>query len=484
MAITIENKDLANSDYLNNADKWLLIDDVYSDEVIADKDTFNRNIVLPYSGKSSDNVDVNAAIAKLQDDFFKGADFTNVLARTVNVMVGAVKINESDLALNGLDEKMRVKELITDIKNSLFNNVLYSRCGLLVSAPESDTELTVEDIKNGEGARINVYEAWQIMDWNTDDTGKILYVVLAEPSVTKSVDNLGESGYQMTYRVIFRDESNYIWIRILDEELNLLDESPVINADGTHSEEFPFKFVGAFVNTPDINKPAFYAMAKKNIILLSYSAHANQSMRQFGAPILYIAPSETLEDSFGSQITAGGLTGYNVGAGGTVAFAQPAANTLATQGKKEHIDELIKMGARLITDSAANQTAEAAYIQHSGDMSMLQSCINNISMAWTEALRLLADYSGITYSTDTTASDYIGLSINEELVNKKADATMLQALISGVSMSTLPMQSLYEYVKDVGLIDEAMDFEEYQAELNEMVFSTTPEPVAAPEIEE
>jgi len=93
MAITIENKDLANSDYLNNADKWLLINDVYSDEVIADKDTFNRNIVLPYSGKSSDNVDVNAAIAKLQDDFFKGADFTNVLARTVNVMVGAVKIN-------------------------------------------------------------------------------------------------------------------------------------------------------------------------------------------------------------------------------------------------------------------------------------------------------------------------------------------------------------------------------------------------------
>jgi len=466
----------ANYEYQKAFPRWQLIHDIYTDAIIADETVFRKYVVIPYSGKSYTGTTAETVL-KLQSDFFKGADLTNVLARTVNVMNGSVKVNDADLRLSGLAEGMNLKPLITNIKQSLFDTTLYSRSGILVSAPDTEDELTVQDVRDGLGASINTYHAWQIMDWDESETGELNYVVLAEPTIIKSVDDLGNDAMQIQYRVVYRDEGGNIWIRVIDSERTVITDVPVVLSNGTASKEFPFKFIGAFVNIPKINDPVFYAMAKKNSVLLSYSAHANQSMRSLGSPILYIAPNENMSDSFGTEINAGGITGYNVGHGGTVGFAQPSPNTLAVDGKERQIDELIKMGARLVTDNAANQTAEAARIQHSGDLSMIQTVINNVSMAYTQALRLLADYQGVPWSDEDDSEQFIGLELSDDVIDSKVEATMIQAITAGVSNAVIPPIVLYNSLMDGGFLPEAMTFEEFEESNNAQGLGLPDEPV-------
>jgi len=85
------------------------------------------------------------------------------------------------------------------------------------------------------------------------------------------------------------------------------------------------------------------------------------------------------QDNEGKDAKMGEGHLYVLGTGGAVAFAAPPENTLSMGMKKSYKEEMISLGAQLITDGGQAKTATAAIIDHSSDVSVLRLIGSNVS---------------------------------------------------------------------------------------------------------
>jgi hypothetical protein len=92
--------------------------------------------------------------------------------------------------------------------------------------------------------------------------------------------------------------------------------------------------------------------------------------------------------------------------------------------------------------------------------SILSIIAHNVSEAYNAALAILAEFMG----SDTGDIFY---QINQDFINPKADANMLNAVVASFLQGVLPISDLYSWQKRHGLIDTEKTLEEYQDEIGE-----------------
>ena len=147
----------------------------------------------------------------------------------------------------------------------------------------------------------------------------------------------------------------------------------------------------------------------------------------------------------GSIITAGG---------GKAGLMQAEANGAAFEAMEHKEEQIVKIGARVITDRTGNETAEAARIRFSSENSVLGDVVVNLSTALTQCLRWCAEFMG-----ELGESKY---EINTNFFDKSLDPQTIMALITSFDRGALGMTDLRRSLRSADFTertDEEIDEE-------------------------
>jgi len=118
------------------------------------------------------------------------------------------------------------------------------------------------------------------------------------------------------------------------------------------------------------------------------------------------------------------------------------------------------LGARMLSpDKKAAETAEAATIHRQGELSVLASLSNSVSIAITKALMLLAEWSGIEGEID--------FKLNKDFTPAGLNAPEITALVQSWQSGAIAYSDLFDNLQRGEIIDPLRTPEDVRAEVEQ-----------------
>ncbi len=111
---------------------------------------------------------------------------------------------------------------------------------------------------------------------------------------------------------------------------------------------------------------------------------------------------------------------------------------------------MVMLGAQVVMDKAASQTATGAVIESNASSSQLKRLAHNTGMGLTQNFKWCAMMKGVSQ----TEIDKIFVHMNTKFSTDELDATDLQAVFAGVQGSYLPIEVYREAVRKAGVTDK------------------------------
>lgn len=395
-----------------------------------------------------------------------GAYLHNITARTVNSMVGLAFMKEPVVEARG-----SIEELIKNITNTgvslvafsrraLRETFVFGRFGVLVDYPPVDGPRTIADLER-DGIRPYMvgYRAEQIINWFEEVTNG--RSVLTEVHLRETGRARGESGFQeMEHLIHLRlTEGIYEFIRYSRKKGQFdweEDERRVPLVNSQPMNFIPFYFIGAHNNTPSVDRSPIIDLVDLNLSHYRSTADLEHGAHLTGLPTPVVSGVD--DEEF--ELKLGSSEGIVLPMGGDAKFMEFTGSGLAALenriSKKE--EQMAALGARLLNpDSNINETATAARIHRSGEVSVLGQVANNVSMALNQALALIGDWRG---------GGEAKIDINTEYIPKDVNPQILAALMGSVQTGDFTYRDLHRYLQEVGLTDDTQTFEEWKEELD------------------
>lgn len=437
-------------DYQKNQPKWEKV----RDAVAGDLAGYLRNV-----GKNEPDT---AYGLQRQAEYEEGAICYNFTKRTLSGMVGAVMRKDPEQVI---PDKM--KYIIDDADGSgvglwqhaqdtLMEVDAVGRGGLLVDAPDVEAATMAEQNAGKLNPVIAFYSAENVVNWRLKRVGsvnKVVFIVLREQYDYISDSNEFLMFYGEQYRVldikdgkyrqrIYRFDHNGTYTEGQDREIfPKLGNLPV--------DEIPFTFVGASNNDSTIDDAPLLPLAELNIGHFRNSADNEESSFVVGQPTLFISPGDTMsiqqfKDANPNGIRMGSRSGHNIGAGGSAELIQAEANNLAKENMANKEAQAIQIGAQLITPSQ-QITAESARLQRGADTSVMATISNNVSEAYTRALKWVASMMGISEGAE------ISFKLNTEFFLQQMTAQDRTAWMADINAGLLPATAYYAALRAAGI---------------------------------
>ncbi len=459
--MSIESK---NPQYTAHIDNWNLVNDIC--------DAKNLNTYLVQLNPD----DLSAKNKTRNSQFFKRAVFSAVTGYTAKGFLGKAFSKRPELNIPD-DLYDAVTKNIDGIGTSIYQQsqevmrdvIRIGRAGLLVDFPPVDGDTSRADMNSQEVfATITRYNASQIINWKTEKIGAALkptLIVLTSSYSEKGKDEfetiigdicielrLEEGIYvQREWRKTADTSQWYVWSEVIPR-----------NSRGETLDYIPFVFVGSEANTYQIDFLPMYNLAKLNVGHFNNSAIYEDSVFTVGQvqPWMSGLNQETMElmDSNNMYVGSGRLLG--VPSGEKFDFAQAGENMLAREAMKDKVEMMIGLGAMFMSQNNQAKTATQVDGELMAQHSILSIIAHNVSEGYNDALAILAEFMG----SDTGDIYY---QINQDFIDPKADANMLNAVVASFLQGVLPMSDLYSWQKRHGLIDTEKTLEEYQDEIGE-----------------
>lgn len=357
-----------------------------------------------YLPDDNENDTSNEARARY-DNILSRALFVPIAQRTVAGFQGSIFRKPADVKL--ISEIEYIAEDADGEGNSLeqFASIVTSdlqktgRFGILVEYPKVDGTPTVEQIRqSGLAARLVKYPAESIKDWRTKKINGIVTPVMIKLYEEEEDEvSIFETKTICKYRVLSLVDGVYAQT-VYNEKGEILE--PTFNPKGVNGElidTIPFVIIGAEDNTWDVGQALISGIVDVNITHYQVSADKLKNLHIHSGGLLVIS-SEMSGDEFAIQnpngVRVGADQGLFVGANGSanILQLQPASQC---QTEIESLEkQAIAIGARLITESTANETAEAARIHASASGANLSKLVDNASEGIEKALELLTIFMG------------------------------------------------------------------------------------------
>ena len=280
---------------------------------------------------------------------------TEVILQPV-IDYAVLNIDGAGLSLQGMSQEV-------------INDLLETGCyGLLEDFPKSEggsQEQTraLQSVTKG-------YPAESIINWRYTviDSVKVLTMVALAEEVEK-ISSDGFSVEDCTYtRVLLLDaDGNYLQ-QLYNEDDELLvnreGESDIYikKSDGSNWKEIPFQFVGAENNDSTPDKSPLYDVAEVNIGHYRNSADFEDSSFLVGQPTpVFSGLTESwVKSMMKDGIQIGSRAGIMLPVDSSASLLQADANTMPAMGMDRKEAELVKIGAKIISDQGGIETAEAA----------------------------------------------------------------------------------------------------------------------------
>ena len=387
-------------------------------------------------------VSTSATASNNQTSFLRLINPTNKsnynIQRNINMINGAVLFNGVVKTRSGLlgmlYRKPPVESELPDAISYIFENVDGSglsmpqqsrsvssdvvsigRDGLLTDMPRNaeGRQLTQADVKNGFRASIQEYKAESIIDWNESIINNVKtldLLVLCETVERFVVGSINSREEAKQYKV-YRLTDAGVTVEILkDYEGSLVSDgkgTPVMRANNKQLMEIPFVFVGSKNNQPSIDNLPLEPITDVNTGHYQESANLASSSFRLGHPQPWVA-----SDKFGKQsndktkpkgpVELGDNSIVIVEKGGSFGYASSPENTLSKSVQEGYKEQMIELGAQLITSGGMAETAEAARLKHASDVSDLEVISDNISRAYNKSIEYVCMFMGVEYMPEYT----------------------------------------------------------------------------------
>lgn len=392
--------------------------------------------------------------------YLQRAIFVNFTGRTKASLVGAAFRKAPEV----IDLPPAVQELVDNfdgkgqsveqVSRSVVSNVSeLGRHGLLVDYPRAEGGLSLEDVaEQGLRPTTREYTAENIINWRTNGN-RLVLVVLRE--YVEDSSNIFTFTQKAVYRVLTLDaEGNYTQA-VVDIDGNIELAVNPTRSDGTFWKEIPFLFVGSVNNTPDIDPPPLYDMAVVNIGHFRNSADYEEGVHISGQPMPHIDVGTTSADEWTklnpNGIQVGARRGIVTSGGGTAQLLQAAANGAAYEAMRSKEEQLVQIGARLVTRGGNNETAEAVRANTASENSVLGNIVENTQDAIVRCLQWMAEFSGVTGD--------INIEFNTQFFDREPDAQVIAQFIGLRAIGLVSGEEVRGYLRNTNAIPDMQDDE-------------------------
>jgi len=397
--------------------------------------------------------------------------FTNYTGRTKNALVGAAFRKKPIIELpDGLEyliddatgDGLSLEQLA---KDELSNLLETGRSMLLVDYPQTEEGLSAEDVSLLElRASIVPYTAEAVINWKTDvvaGRSLLTLVVVKEPYLENSDEFSHESKTQ--YRVLRLDDQGYSQQLYRDDKPYTEMFYPK-KSDGSTFNYIPVTFVGSQNNDPTVDDAPLSDIADVNMAHYRNSADYEESCFITGQPTLFITHSLTQEqwkEYNPKGIKIGSRAGHVLGETGSANLLQANPNNLVMEAMNAKEQQMVAIGARIITDRGGNETAEGARIRFASENSVLGDIVGNLSSAIKSCIYWIGEFMGV----DTDDCVFI---INREFYDKSVDPQMIMSLVTLLDRQLVGGQDIFDRLKAGGLVDADRNLEDIQEEFGEL----------------
>lgn len=371
-----------------------------------------------------------------------------------------------DVTLDGVPfqgfAEMAVEEVIT-----------VARAGILVDFPsvEGGTMTRAEAERMDLRPFWRLYKAEGIIDWKVGRAGNrtvLMQVRLAETAhedgetefetaaveqirvlemASASEDGTGPLGYRQR---LFRKNEAGEWAEFGD---------PIVpTMRGAALEYIPFVFLGPRDTTPNCDKPPLIDLACVNLSHYRTTADLEHGAHFTALPTPYCfgvddddAPEtigpETLWHASTKDVTVGMLEFTGAG--------------LASLEKRLEVKEgeMAALGARMLApEKRQAEAAETATIHRYGEMSVLASIAQAVSIGLTQAMTIARDWM-------LGESGDVEVSLNRDFLPVPMSPQLLVALFQLVQGGRISRQTFFENLQRGEIIDDQRTFEEEMADI-------------------
>lgn len=351
--------------------------------------------------------------------------------------------------------------LVNQARRCLEETLSVGRCGLLVDYPATDGATSQADEREQNiHPTVTLYRAEQIINWRSNERGRLTLVVLHE--MVEDYDSYSVEWIDQ-YRELAMEEGVYtvrVW-RDGESGFGINEEFRPVDGSGRPWQEIPFQFVGATDNDAGVDRAPLYDLANVNIAHYRNSADYEESVFFSGQPTVAVSgmTQSWLQDVLKGTITVGSRAGIPLPEGGSIQLVQAGPNTLAGDAMLRKEQQMVALGARLLTPGEAAKTAEQSRAETAAAHSVLSLACDNVSEAYTQALTWVARF------TPADEMD-VAFTIHTDFTGLIADPNLIQALVAGWQSGAYPKADMWAALRQIGIIDPEKTDDDLDEELD------------------
>lgn len=455
--------------YIKNKDQWKLVRDcVAGSEAIktarqsegSDQGGLHNALGSQYLPVPNPNDNTQDNIDRY-DAYKKRACFVNFTGYTKDGLLGMIarkptesvlhqSIEYAELNANGsgLSLQGMAQGVISDVMET-------GRDGLMVDFPTSNGGN--RDKTAGLQAVIKEYPAESIINWRESVINLVkvvTMVALAEEVEKISSDGFGVEDVTYTRVLLINEDGNYIQ-RLYNEDDDLLmndnGETDIFikKSDGSNWKEILFLFVGSENNTPYPDKSPLYDVAEVNIGHYRNSADFEESSFMVGqpTPVFTGLNQSWVTDILKEGIQLGSRTGVLLPVDANAMLLQADPNTMPSTGMDRKEVELVKIGAKIISDQGGVETAEAAKIKFAGQNSKLGLIIINTEMAFKKCFAWMMGFQGSEGAEDENV-----FNINKQFYDATVSPQLLIAQMQMLDRGVIAKSDMRDTMRKGGVL--------------------------------
>lgn len=402
------------------------------------------------------------------------ANYVNFTGHTKDGFTGMIGRKKSEIELDSSVEHLvdnadgSGQSLQQLIQSSISNTLETGRYGLLADFPVSAGG--TQDQTIGLEATIKRYPAESIVNWRESVISshkQLIMVVLSE-----EVDKVSEDNFSVEnvcyHRVLFLEDGIYKQ-RLYDENDELLTfgedkETDIIprKHDGSNWSEIPFQFIGSIDNDPNPDKAPLYDLAEINIGHYRNSADFEESSFLVGQPTPVISglTQSWVSDVMKNGVTFGSRSAVLLPVEATAQLLQADANTMPTKGMELKEAQMVRIGAKIITDSGGVETAEAAKIRFAGQNSKLGMLVTNVEKGVINTVNWAMEFMGGSGENE--------IEINRDFYEATLDPQLLVANMQLMDRGVIAKSDIRAGLRKKGLIEAERTDEEIDKEVGDV----------------
>lgn len=339
-----------------------------------------------------------------------------------------------------------------------------SRAILLTDFPELPANPDSETVsKINPKAKILRFKAEELESWDTIEKNgeEILCFMKFKREVTKRVSRW-EFKKATQYTVLELNDAGHYVYTILDEQENILKSgTPKVN--GVPLEYIPVDIAGGDDNNLEVDESYLYPIAHVNFGHLRNSASYEDNLDAHGQGTLGITSdlsvSQWKELTKNRPIMLGSREAYFLGKNGDMKLCQLQANQESAAAMLRKEQQMVAMGASIITEASANAPVETTQIHQGNKAAPLVNFVKNFEQALNNQIRNCALFNGIEYEDDT-----YGVECPKDFIPKVVNPQVMAQLMVQYGAGLLPARIVNLYNRQVDLIPDSENEDELIAE--------------------